>query len=142
MYVWARQGGGCFYRLKITKLKAIHNIYSFLFFLLSAVFIDSKLQNWKQFTTWENNVANHVRCFYRLKITKLKAIHNIPWCWFPLFFAVFIDSKLQNWKQFTTSLHLYSSYRMMFLLFYCLIVESLQSFNPNPLRIKNSCRSG
>ena len=43
MFVALRKG--CFYRLKITKLKAIHNNDDELVEKVAAVFIDSKLQN-------------------------------------------------------------------------------------------------
>ena len=118
-----------FYHVKDTKLKAIHNYYQPSIFDELVGFTMSKIQNWKQFTTcWkdfrqayrsvlpcqrykiESNSQPFRQCFpmcrcrfYHVKDTKLKAIHNCAWripCCQEVGFTM---SKIQNWKQFTTS---------------------------------------
>ena len=54
----------------------------------------------------------YFRCVSHCKDTKLKAIHNSLVC-FPLFlFVVFHTAKIQNWKQFTTTVK-FVLYRQM-----------------------------
>ena len=88
---------------KDTILKAIYNLAVYLRFKELAVFSMTKIQFWKQFTT----AALHLRCSYRCiqydKDTILKAIYNAPVAASSPRVAVFSMTKIQFWKQFTTT---------------------------------------
>ena len=63
----------------------------------------SKIQFWKQFTTWTYQTHNQKHCIRYVKDTILKAIYNLRLRLLPLHLTVFDMSKIQFWKQFTTS---------------------------------------
>ena len=119
----------CVIRYKDTNLKAIHNSLAHNLHWQVAVSSDTKIQIWKQFTThfvgtlralqlchpiqrykFESNSQRAVycinagcRCVIRYKDTNLKAIHNAPACTSCSWGAVSSDTKIQIWKQFTTT---------------------------------------
>ena len=119
---------GCVIRYKDTNLKAIHNDYQGRRHRHGAVSSDTKIQIWKQFTTYYNLFAllsllchpiqrykfesNSQRrsphctgtkcCVIRYKDTNLKAIHNTTARRHRATCAVSSDTKIQIWKQFTT----------------------------------------
>ena len=67
-----------------------------------AVFDMSKIQFWKQFTTFAVSKKVKQCCIRYVKDTILKAIYNACMANAELFTAVFDMSKIQFWKQFTT----------------------------------------
>ena len=97
------------------------------------MFYTAKIQNWKQFTTGLfNHLSSFSLCFtlqrYKIesnsqrfimftnlecccvlhcKDTKLKAIHNTSPQEVTISLVVFYTAKIQNWKQFTTIIHLF-----------------------------------
>ena len=119
----------CVIRYKDTNLKAIHNKGCKHVFVGDAVSSDTKIQIWKQFTTCQSQL--HARavlchpiqrykfesnsqqeniqtkrqrgCVIRYKDTNLKAIHNRIQQAAHSAIAVSSDTKIQIWKQFTTS---------------------------------------
>ena len=119
----------CFRYVKDTILKANHNYWQYYWWPRNAVFDMSKIQFWKQITTTTSRFAHYttlfsicqrynfesksqlksniqgcrIRCFRYVKDTILKANHNF--CVFPPSFcqAVFDMSKIQFWKQITTT---------------------------------------
>ena len=120
---------GCVIRYKDTNLKAIHNAVSSEVAGQQAVSSDTKIQIWKQFTTslrslfWRSLLCHPIQrykfesnsqliktsarklgcCVIRYKDTNLKAIHNsiVPEVSYSQ--AVSSDTKIQIWKQFTTT---------------------------------------
>ena len=92
----------CIRYVKDTILKAIYNSCIYLAKFINAVFDMSKIQFWKQFTTYGSDNSCVWSCIRYVKDTILKAIYN------QYFFhalkknAVFDMSKIQFWKQFTT----------------------------------------
>ena len=118
----------CFWYVKDTNLKAIHNHRLSMMPSGRVVSDMSKIQIWKQFTTggaWEcgraglflicqrykfesnsqlvtSNRNEAVCCFWYVKDTNLKAIHNYYYDYGLLKSVVSDMSKIQIWKQFTT----------------------------------------
>ena len=92
----------CVIRYKDTNLKAIHNNKLCATLGLKAVSSDTKIQIWKQFTTFCEMFRYPVGCVIRYKDTNLKAIHNVDGQQYALERAVSSDTKIQIWKQFTT----------------------------------------
>ena len=83
--------------------------------VLATVFVDAKLQNWKQFTT-------HLCCesptqWLFLSTLNYKIESNSQLCWEVGTFrsTVFVDAKLQNWKQFTTTMQMSYHIHILFL---------------------------
>ena len=129
----------CVSHCKDTKLKAIHNIYTWGYPYIFVVFHTAKIQNWKQFTThWFAFRCSYSLCFtlqrYKIesnsqlpwslsytgrccvshcKDTKLKAIHNMWQCHLMTRFVVFHTAKIQNWKQFTTLCDTFISFDLL-----------------------------
>ena len=123
-----RQANGCVSHCKDTKLKAIHNYWTYRVAKAEVVFHTAKIQNWKQFTTYVHDLrigtmlcftlqrykiesnSQHILIFYffifccvsHCKDTKLKAIHNKFISILLPKDVVFHTAKIQNWKQFTT----------------------------------------
>ena len=93
----------CVIRYKDTNLKAIHNRLRFADKSTAAVSSDTKIQIWKQFTTIFNRIWLTLCCVIRYKDTNLKAIHNRAKYGKRAKRAVSSDTKIQIWKQFTTS---------------------------------------
>ena len=119
----------CIIRYKDTNLKAIHNTAMRTCWQLHVVLSDTKIQIWKQFTTatiaaficpllyypiqrykFESNSQHpahgqswHTGCIIRYKDTNLKAIHNSAMLMIVFKVVVLSDTKIQIWKQFTTS---------------------------------------
>ena len=119
----------CIRYVKDTILKAIYNNGTFHCIYTFAVFDMSKIQFWKQFTTsclpvgrlyslysicqrynFESNLqpillscAEKECCIRYVKDTILKAIYNYSTNIAPKVCAVFDMSKIQFWKQFTTT---------------------------------------
>ena len=93
----------CFQWLKGTNLKANHNRWRLFYRRGLAVSNGSKVQIWKQITTWLLYPYALKCCFQWLKGTNLKANHNTSTtiCVVPL--AVSNGSKVQIWKQITTN---------------------------------------
>ena len=120
----------CYWYVKDTILKAIHNRLNLNTVPVCVVTDMSKIQFWKQFTTnfayiliafmlllicqrynFESNSQPHpigtyfIRCCYwYVKDTILKAIHNIPSTHLSSLSVVTDMSKIQFWKQFTTDI--------------------------------------
>ena len=118
----------CCNQYKDTNLKAIHNMNAALSFWGAVVAISTKIQIWKQFTTWRGNTPSLHRllqsvqrykfesnsqrdgsladwlgcCCNQYKDTNLKAIHNQIRRIVKLIWVVAISTKIQIWKQFTT----------------------------------------
>ena len=67
------------------------------------VLSDTKIQIWKQFTTERQADRRPRRCIIRYKDTNLKAIHNCSSAAKALGIVVLSDTKIQIWKQVTTS---------------------------------------
>ena len=122
---WTR----CIIWYKDTNLKAIHNTTQQIVNCCTVVLSDTKIQIWKQFTTssiwlrprgwlyyliqrykFESN-SQHLSyesdcltcCIIWYKDTNLKAIHNASGMTTELYTVVLSDTKIQIWKQFTTS---------------------------------------
>ena len=119
---------GCYWYVKDTILKAIHNLIWSCPFSSTVVTDMSKIQFWKQFTTLLIALIPFSRCYWYVKDTILKAIHNfvnLTWkvdssCYWYVkdtilkaihnvrtafgrsFYVVTDMSKIQFWKQFTT----------------------------------------
>ena len=71
--------------------------------MITVVYANAKILNWKQFTTKGQFKYYVTRCLCKCKDTKLKAIHNK---WNEITNAitvVYANAKILNWKQFTTS---------------------------------------
>ena len=128
MYILIKTSG-CVIRYKDTNLKAIHNNFICYENKKAAVSSDTKIQIWKQFTTfliqfcYEKELCHPIQrykfesnsqhfiifdaemqgCVIRYKDTNLKAIHNSKEVSTPLISAVSSDTKIQIWKQFTTT---------------------------------------
>ena len=66
----------CITRYKDTNLKAIHNYSSMTESNKYVVLLDTKIQIWKQFTTYTRYIFHAFCCITRYKDTNLKAIHN------------------------------------------------------------------
>ena len=94
----------CFQWFKGTNLKANHNCCGCYWNVESAVSNGSKVQIWKQITTWRYKSSSCVSCFQWFKGTNLKANHNNAAAWSMANIAVSNGSKVQIWKQITTSL--------------------------------------
>ena len=62
----------------------------------------SKILIWKQFTTNNGNLFRQWNCFWYVKDTNLKAIHNQQRVYLPKWEIVSDMSKILIWKQFTT----------------------------------------
>ena len=62
----------------------------------------SKIQFWKQFTTEPIGEIAKESCYWYVKDTILKAIHNCIVTPFSPIWVVTDMSKIQFWKQFTT----------------------------------------
>ena len=118
----------CIRYVKDTILKAIYNAFGGVVPLPRAVFDMSKIQFWKQFTTyiatalynswlysicqrynfesnlqlWTSLLKSRASCIRYVKDTILKAIYNQSGYLYPQSSAVFDMSKIQFWKQFTT----------------------------------------
>ena len=133
---------GCYWYVKDTILKAIHNKYSTSVFIFIVVTDMSKIQFWKQFTTnnnkfrqatllllicqrynFESNSQHpHSRefrlfcCYWYVKDTILKAIHNLLLLLFFSYSVVTDMSKIQFWKQFTTHSQLFHHWRRLLLI--------------------------
>ena len=129
LYIYRAKIGSCVIRYKDTNLKAIHNTAGDNIVSASAVSSDTKIQIWKQFTTKNMHLHPHPQlchpiqrykfesnsqplghrpqrrrgCVIRYKDTNLKAIHNCRCRSSPRPKAVSSDTKIQIWKQFTTS---------------------------------------
>ena len=93
---------GCVLHCKDTKLKAIHNHFTLLVFLMRVVFYTAKIQNWKQFTTKLSvGIVFQPLCFtlqrYKIESNSQRLSSNIL-----ATSVVFYTAKIQNWKQFTT----------------------------------------
>ena len=125
----------CIRYVKDTILKAIYNIKPFWTGETLAVFDMSKIQFWKQFTTFyngsfigamlysicqrynfESNLQRAIQdestatsCIRYVKDTILKAIYNLYSVAFCNWGAVFDMSKIQFWKQFTTSMRIFTN---------------------------------
>ena len=67
------------------------------------VLLDTKIQIWKQFTTVVLKVTLLLGCITRYKDTNLKAIHNKLVVNVRKSTVVLLDTKIQIWKQFTTT---------------------------------------
>ena len=119
----------CIRYVKDTILKAIYNQTLPKSKFLITVFDMSKIQFWKQFTTVVNNYIPELRlysicqrynfesnlqraitafstyknCIRYVKDTILKAIYNVDGAYELPFVTVFDMSKIQFWKQFTTT---------------------------------------
>ena len=132
----------CYWYVKDTILKAIHNIKKAVAFFLIVVTDMSKIQFWKQFTTsscvfipdavlllicqrynFESNSQQNVNphlvdicCYWYVKDTILKAIHNSKLYTFCAKFVVTDMSKIQFWKQFTTYSFTLSAWRALLLI--------------------------
>ena len=92
----------CIRYVKDTILKAIYNTPALTRKRASAVFDMSKIQFWKQFTTFYDDGYIDTCCIRYVKDTILKAIYNIFLYLNLITLAVFDMSKIQFWKQFTT----------------------------------------
>ena len=66
------------------------------------VLSDTKIQIWKQFTTFTTNIIETKSCIIWYKDTNLKAIHNSRVHGLFKTNVVLSDTKIQIWKQFTT----------------------------------------
>ena len=66
----------CLNQVKDTSLKAIHNYSAHSSQFRQAVWIRSKIQVWKQFTTFLPQRWDIICCLNQVKDTSLKAIHN------------------------------------------------------------------
>ena len=66
----------CYWYVKDTILKAIHNSVRACLITLLVVTDMSKIQFWKQFTTIYLTNSRHISCYWYVKDTILKAIHN------------------------------------------------------------------
>ena len=130
----------CIRYVKDTILKAIYNLYHCLSYQFSAVFDMSKIQFWKQFTTYntmwqledmlysicqrynfESNLQHQIgtcevgrSCIRYVKDTILKAIYNLHADRVSSFGAVFDMSKIQFWKQFTTRCQVLLSFSLLY----------------------------
>ena len=119
---------GCYWYVKDTILKAIHNHSKIVLHLVMVVTDMSKIQFWKQFTTvgfvfvfrlwlllicqrynFESNsqqiylaLLTNSCCYWYVKDTILKAIHNFEHIYLKFETVVTDMSKIQFWKQFTT----------------------------------------
>ena len=93
----------CFQWFKGTNLKANHNLFVKLNFSKNAVSNGSKVQIWKQITTWHYHAGRVHGCFQWFKGTNLKANHNTQVALHKTAIAVSNGSKVQIWKQITTS---------------------------------------
>ena len=102
----------CIIRYKDTNLKAIHNTAKCrahrlaLYYPIQRYKFESKIQIWKQFTTFSFAYYFVFSCIIRYKDTNLKAIHNQKWLIILLNTVVLSDTKIQIWKQFTTEIYL------------------------------------
>ena len=91
----------CFQWLKVTKMKANHNVGRWLVCPLPAVSNGSKLLKWKQITTVWCFWSLYYGCFQWLKVTKMKANHNCNRIEPKRREAVSNGPKLLKWKQVT-----------------------------------------
>ena len=120
---------GCVLSYKVTNLKAIHNWMNVRNRSQADVYYPTKLQIWKQFTTHQVHIQAAIamciilqsykfesnsqpqghqphplqRCVLSYKVTNLKAIHNSFVTDDMIDPDVYYPTKLQIWKQFTTS---------------------------------------
>ena len=130
-----KHGGGkrdCFWYVKDTNLKPIHNCFRNVEFHKIIVSDTSKIQIWNQFTTekppfqitqvlflirqrykFETNSQpqqiksfKYLDCFWYVKDTNLKPIHNYDTMIVEQLLIVSDTSKIQIWNQFTTYIHL------------------------------------
>ena len=113
LYVTCLPNASCVLHCKDTKLKAIHNKTLGWYCLSTVVFYTAKIQNWKQFTTTFVKHLGNISCVLHCKDTKLKAIHNATGGWATLTTVVFYTAKIQNWKQFTTTLFVPHMFNML-----------------------------
>ena len=93
----------CIIWYKDTNLKAIHNRLRACIRQNQVVLSDTKIQIWKQFTTADGGRARRECCIIWYKDTNLKAIHNHTNVRVERKPVVLSDTKIQIWKQFTTS---------------------------------------
>ena len=92
----------CIIWYKDTNLKAIHNKAVIAEKDAEVVLSDTKIQIWKQFTTYPEGKARAYCCIIWYKDTNLKAIHNTVPHGSTMRRVVLSDTKIQIWKQFTT----------------------------------------
>ena len=92
----------CFLWFKDTKMKANHNLQSFIFASHCAVSYGSKILKWKQITTISRAGTSLYSCFLWFKDTKMKANHNRKSIKDAADSAVSYGSKILKWKQITT----------------------------------------
>ena len=92
----------CFWYVKDTNLKPIHNAPSCTICTSDIVSDTSKIQIWNQFTTLNVMITLLGNCFWYVKDTNLKPIHNALILCFFRPFIVSDTSKIQIWNQFTT----------------------------------------
>ena len=92
----------CYWYVKDTILKAIHNHMALRVLKLKVVTDMSKIQFWKQFTTYAIFICFNFCCYWYVKDTILKAIHNSFFLNKNTRSVVTDMSKIQFWKQFTT----------------------------------------
>ena len=105
---------GCIQYDKDTILKAIYNALRRLNAVHTGVFNMTKIQFWKQFTTPRVFFPYKTRCIQYDKDTILKAIYN--WSQIVNLTAngVFNMTKIQFWKQFTTTKYLLTMDKMVY----------------------------
>ena len=84
-------------------MKANHNYARWWCVCHPVVSNTSKLLKWKQITTIRKNHDTTRSCFQYVKVTKMKANHNIKIPNLPSGRVVSNTSKLLKWKQITTS---------------------------------------
>ena len=106
---------GCFSLHKDTNLKANHNAGTVGSALSNDVSHCTKIQIWKQITTGPAEYYPNDWCFSLHKDTNLKANHNNPGMLMSGNSDVSHCTKIQIWKQITTSSSLTDVLGMMFL---------------------------
>ena len=102
--VGTQQNGNacCIIWYKDTNLKAIHNVVGLGGQAWHVVLSDTKIQIWKQFTTYKPQYQNFLKLYYLIQRYKFESNsqHFMPT--FVEFVVVLSDTKIQIWKQFTT----------------------------------------
>ena len=94
----------CIQYVKDTNLKANYNVHWDLPCKTSTVFNMSKIQTWKQITTHLLTVLFLFHCIQYVKDTNLKANYNAKNKITINCDTVFNMSKIQTWKQITTTM--------------------------------------
>ena len=92
----------CIIRYKDTNLKAIHNVASPTNLRHYVVLSDTKIQIWKQFTTWVNWYLLPRELYYPIQRYKFESNSQQFPSFSILSYVVLSDTKIQIWKQFTT----------------------------------------